>query len=77
MDGLKSYDPIRAAFRALGKAEEKEAREALRAANVIGFSENLKLNSAFSVVREFLEKLDRIESQQNRGESPSDPASRP
>jgi len=63
VEAIKRYDSMRAAFRAFGRDEEKEAREALRAANVIGFSENLQLNSAFSVVRSFLEKLDKLENQ--------------
>jgi len=55
---------MRAAFQTFGKAEEKAARDELRKANIIGFTQNLKLHSAFAVVREFLEKLDRIASRQ-------------
>lgn len=61
MDAIKRYDAIRAAFQALSPADEIEARKALLAAKLIGFSENLKVNSAFSVVRAFLEKLDEWE----------------
>jgi hypothetical protein len=57
---IKRYQAMRAAFRAFGSADELEARKALQAANVIGFSENLQLNSAFRVVRAFLEKLDQL-----------------
>ena len=61
MDAIKRYDAMRAAFRAFGSIDEKETRVALQTANLIGFSENLQLNSAFSVVRTFLEKLDELE----------------
>jgi hypothetical protein len=57
MDAIKRYDAMRAAFKAFSPADEIKAREALQNAKVIGFSENLKINSAFSVVRAFLEKL--------------------
>ena len=70
MDAMKRFDSMRAAFRNFPGAEEKAAREALRDATVIGFTENLELNSAFSVVRAFLEKLDQLENQQK----PSDPS---
>jgi len=58
MDAIKRYDALRAAFKAFSPADEIEARKALLAAKVTGFSQNLQINSAFSVVREFLAKLD-------------------
>jgi len=62
VDAIKRYDAMRAAFRAFGSTDEKQTRVALQTANLIGFSENLQLNSAFSVVRTFLEKLDELET---------------
>lgn len=61
MDVIKRYDALRAAFKAFSPADEIETRKALMGAKMIGFSENLQINSAFSVVRTFLEKLDELE----------------
>ena len=61
MDAIKRYDGVRTAFKALSPADEIKAREALVAAEVIGFSENLQISSALGVVRAFLEKLDKWE----------------
>jgi hypothetical protein len=63
MDALRRYDKMRTAFRALTPADDVEAREALLDAKVIGFSENLQINSALTVVRAFLKKLDEWEQQ--------------
>lgn len=65
MDAIRHYDAMRAAFKAFSPADEMEARKTLESANVIGFSESLKINSALSVVRAFLEKLDEWERQHN------------
>jgi hypothetical protein len=48
---LEAFSPI----------DEIKARDALQAVNIIGFSENLQIGSAFSVVRAFLEKLSKWE----------------
>ena len=64
MEGIKRYDAMRAAFRALTAGDEMEARKALEAEDIIGFSESLQINSALSVVRRFLAKLDEWERQQ-------------
>jgi hypothetical protein len=57
MEAIKRYDAMRAAFRAFSPADEIKAPDALLAAKVIGFSENLQINAAIGVVRAFLEKL--------------------
>jgi hypothetical protein len=59
---------MREAFRAFDGTQEKSCREALRDAKIIGFTENLRLGSAFTVVRAFLEKLDQLESQTQAGD---------
>jgi hypothetical protein len=63
MDAIRRYDAMREAFKAFCEAEEIEARKALQVAKVIGFSESLQINSALSVVRKFLEKLEVWERQ--------------
>ena len=68
MDAIKRFDSMREAFRAFDGTQEKSCREALRDAKIIGFTENLRLGSAFTVVRAFFEKLDQIESQQKTGD---------
>ena len=61
MEAIRSYAAIRAAFKAFPSTDEMEARKALQAAKIIGFSENLQIDKAFSVVRAFLERLDEWE----------------
>jgi hypothetical protein len=61
MDAIKRYDGLRAAFEAFSPVDEIKARDALQAARIIDFSENLQITSAFSVVRAFLEKLSKWE----------------
>jgi hypothetical protein len=68
MDALRRFDSMREAFRAFDGTQEKNCREALRDAKIIGFTENLRLGSAFTVVRAFFEKLDQIESQRKAGD---------
>jgi hypothetical protein len=65
MDAIKRYDALRAAFGALSPADDAKAREALVTEKIIGFSENLKINSAVSVVRAFLEKLGEWERKEH------------
>jgi hypothetical protein len=67
MHAIKRYGAIRAAFKAFSPSDEKEARKDLEAAKIIGFSENLQINKALSVVREFLEKLDEWEREHEAG----------
>jgi hypothetical protein len=62
MDAISRYAAI-AAFNAFPAADEMEARKALEAAQIIGFSESLQINKALSIVREFLKKLDEWERQ--------------
>jgi len=61
MDAIKRYDGLRAALEAFSPIDEIKTRDALQAANIIGFSENLQIASAFSVIRGFLEKLSKWE----------------
>jgi len=65
MDAIRRYDAMCAAFAAFDRTDEIQARKELEAAHVIGFSENLQVNSAFSVVRAFFEKLSRWEQEHN------------
>jgi hypothetical protein len=67
MNAINHYAAIRAAFNAFPPAEEKEARKALEAAKIIGFSESLQINKALSVVRAFLKKLDEWEREHELG----------
>jgi hypothetical protein len=64
MDAISRYAHIRAAFNDFPPTDEMEARKALEAARIIGFSESLQINKALSVVREFLKKLDEWEHKQ-------------
>ena len=54
MDAIRRYDAMRAAFEAFSSPGESEARKVLEAANIVGFSENLEIGRAFSVVRALL-----------------------
>ena len=67
MDALRRYDAMRVAFKTFSSADEMQARKALESAKVIGFSESLKINSALSVVRAFLDKLEEWERQHKPG----------
>jgi len=61
MDAIRRYSAMRSAFKAFPVRDETEARKELEAARIIGFSESLEINKAFSVVRAFLGKLDELE----------------
>jgi hypothetical protein len=50
---IRRYDALRAAFKAFSSADEIEARKALLAVKVIGFSENLEINSALPLSAHF------------------------
>ena len=67
MDAITRYAAIRAAFNAFPAADEVEARKELEATKIIGFSESLQINKAFSVVRAFLKKLDECEREHQAG----------
>src|SRR5262249_3328471 len=64
MDALRHYDAMRTAFKALTPADDVKARKALLDAKVIGFSEDLQINSALTVVRAFMKKLDDWDQQE-------------
>jgi len=65
-EALKAFDGLYTALESLTLEEETRASKALVEAQILGFSEELKMTSAIAVVRTTLHKFDRGKRQNPR-----------